>query len=312
MSKKFFISRPASIEASAPDKKPKSFYKSETKLSPNSQEIGGKVNRSEPIIISPKSDDILERPSDREPTIFDFEAPNIDSFQLANELQFYEKKEPSDWYDIIPKLLAFPVVFGLMKSSNSDPDIVHYIAALFTAIPLTGFVFEYFAKQVHDRLQIKLTPQQKEKYDDLRGQYLRRRKYESAVEKWSYFNLTISIGYWTNKKGIDLENSFALMLQELGWDTKLTSTTGDAGIDVICKKGGQIVLVQCKGHASPLGVSAIRDAAGVKMANGPDYMIVVAPNGFTKGSIEFAAQSGVGLLGVNELIDVAKGTALFP
>ena len=80
----------------------------------------------------------------------------------------------------------------------------------------------------------------------------------------------------------------------------------DAGIDLICERGPQKVLIQCKGYAKPLGVGAIRDAAGVKSTNNPDSMIVVAPNGFTKPSKEFAKKSGVKLMDAGSLTLIAS------
>jgi HJR/Mrr/RecB family endonuclease len=87
----------------------------------------------------------------------------------------------------------------------------------------------------------------------------------------------------------------------------LTSITGDAGIDLICEKNEIQVLVQAKGHSKPLGVAAIRDAAGVKMAEKPDQMIVVCPKGFTKGSVDFAANTGIKLINAASLVKIANG-----
>jgi len=47
------------------------------------------------------------------------------------------------------------------------------------------------------------------------------------------------------------------------------------------------------------------------MAHKPDEMIVVAPNGFTKGSIEFANQSGVILIDSEDLVRIANNNRDF-
>ena len=120
--------------------------------------------------------------------------------------------------------------------------------------------------------------------------------YENALYNWEYTNLVTNKGYWLNKKGIPLENSIKIFLESKGWVAQTTNVVGDGGIDIICSKENKKVFIQCKGYSKPLGVSSIRDAAGVKMAHNPDEMIVIAPNGFTKGSIEFAKQSDVLLI----------------
>ena len=125
---------------------------------------------------------------------------------------------------------------------------------------------------------------------------------------WEYINLASGKGFWLHRKGVNLEQAVATLISSKGWRVKTTKTVGDAGIDLICERGSQKVLIQSKGYAKPLGVGAIRDAAGVKMTSNPDSMIVVAPNGFTKPSKEFAKKSGVNLMDANSLTLIASGS----
>ena len=85
--------------------------------------------------------------------------------------------------------------------------------------------------------------------------------------------------------------------------------SGDAGIDLICERNGKKVLIQCKGEARPLGVGAVRDAARVNAIEKPDLMVVVAPNGFTSGSIDVASKAGLKLLTSTDLVDISTGEA---
>ena len=145
----------------------------------------------------------------------------------------------------------------------------------------------------------------------LEKNYENRIAYENALANWEYFNLVSSRGYWISKKGTQLEKDFGNLLISKGWKVSLTKASGDGGIDLICEEGDRTVYVQCKGHAKPLGVAAIRDAAGVKMAHAPSDMVVFCPQGFTKGSIDFAAQTGVGLIDVESVIGIAKDLQRF-
>ena len=77
------------------------------------------------------------------------------------------------------------------------------------------------------------------------------------------------------------------------------------------KVGGTCAFIDAEhaldpGYAKKLGVAAIRDAAGVKATRKPLMMLVVCPVGFTKGSYEFAQSSGVILLAVKDIIDIAE------
>ena len=149
------------------------------------------------------------------------------------------------------------------------------------------------------------TLEQKHRLKELKVLISKRNEFEKALENWEYFNLITQEGYWTKQQAIGLENAVQKMLLDNGWSAKTTKKVGDGGIDLICEKNELKVFVQCKGHLSPLGVSAIRDAAGVKMAHNPHEMIVIAPNGFTKGSIEFANNSKIKLIDAKDLTRIA-------
>lgn len=164
------------------------------------------------------------------------------------------------------------------------------IAALF-CFPF-GFLVKWQTGQIN---------KSKERITYLREQIANIRQFEAAVLDWEHRRRISQTTYWKSLRGIDLEKGLKTLLEIKEWKVKLTKKVGDAGIDLICEKGNLKILVQCKGHKSPLSVSAIRDAAGVKLANNPDAMVVVAPNGFTKGSIQFALKADIKLVDASYL-----------
>jgi len=138
-----------------------------------------------------------------------------------------------------------------------------------------------------------------------------RRKFEIALSDWEYFNLTSSQGFWLRLKGIALENEVAKVFETKGWKVAKTKVVGDGGIDLICTKDGEKFLIQCKGHAKPVGVAAVRDAAGVKLANNAKNMVVISPAGFTQGSVNFARNTKINLMSAYELTNfVVSGKIL--
>ena len=97
------------------------------------------------------------------------------------------------------------------------------------------------------------------------------------------------------KSATALEHAVADFFSKLGWKIQFTPTVGDGGIDLVMIKNNQTVLVQCKGLKTKTGVSVVRDAAGVNSIQKPSKFIVISPNGFTSGSIEFAKISKITL-----------------
>ena len=138
------------------------------------------------------------------------------------------------------------------------------------------------------------------------------KKYEKALSDYqkelAIWNQTQN-QFWKKIKGVELENSVKDILENKKWTVSTTKTVGDAGIDLICERNGKRVLIQCKGEARPLGVGAVRDAAGVNAIEKPDLMVVVAPNGFTSGSIDVASKAGLKLLTSTDLVDISISEA---
>ena len=88
----------------------------------------------------------------------------------------------------------------------------------------------------------------------------------------------------------------ALKLNQIGWNAKTTSGSGDQGIDVIAEKNDIIAVLQCKLYSKPVGNKAVQEAISGKAFARAHVAAVVAPNGYTKSAKELARTTGVLLL----------------
>ena len=236
----------------------------------------------------------------KKPSIKDFDSPGISSELLTKELEETKPKEKNAFLFGVIISIVFAIITSVIIWGTSNDELIWGIIGIFflSVLPIS-FSYEHLAKP-------KLNPVNESRIIELKNLIRKRKSYENALSQWEYYNLVSNKGYWLNKKGIDLENALQQLLESKGWHVKTTKIVGDAGIDLICTRLERQILIQCKGHKSTLGVSSIRDAAGVMMADKPDAMIVVSPNGFTKGSIDFAKKSGVGLIDAEYLTNIAK------
>ena len=134
------------------------------------------------------------------------------------------------------------------------------------------------------------------------------------AEKFEYENfhrVAMNLEYWTagstnEKKGLNLERKFGILLKRLGFTVKFTPKSGDDGIDIIAQKGGLSVAVQCKNYAAKVSASEIRDFAGALKffrESSPDAAgWLVAPNGFSESTFEkFHRPGDVELLDFNDI-----------
>lgn len=89
--------------------------------------------------------------------------------------------------------------------------------------------------------------------------------------------------------------------------------TGDGGVDLVLRRGGERYLVQCKHwRAATVGVPVVRELYGAMAAEGATGGYVVTSGEFTRDAREFAAGRNVELIGgaqLAALLDAARSSA---
>lgn len=96
------------------------------------------------------------------------------------------------------------------------------------------------------------------------------------------------------------------ILKNAGWNTEVTKSSGDQGVDVIASKFGIKVALQVKKYSSPVGNDAVQQIFAGKQFYKADYAAVVCTAGFTRSAYELARSAGVHLLHHNELQDLER------
>ncbi|WP_241767594.1 restriction endonuclease [Tanticharoenia sakaeratensis] len=104
---------------------------------------------------------------------------------------------------------------------------------------------------------------------------------------------------------IDYERHCALLLEQAGWDARVTQASGDQGADVIAIRNGMKIVVQCKLYSSPVGNKAVQEAYTAKQHQGADAAIVVTNAEFTPQARQLASTTGVYLLHHQQLPEFA-------
>lgn len=103
---------------------------------------------------------------------------------------------------------------------------------------------------------------------------------------------------------IEYEHYCAELLREAGWDARVTSATGDQGVDVVATRDGQTVAVQVKRYSGSVGNAAVQEAIAGKAFVGADLAVVVSPAPFTRSAIELANVAGVRLMHHEQLAEL--------
>lgn len=133
--------------------------------------------------------------------------------------------------------------------------------------------------------------------------------YENRVIDWNDRQTESGLSYWKNMRGVAFERAVRDFLSRRGCKAEMTKGSGDGGIDLVVRMGGSTFWCQCKGHASPIGVAAIREIAGV-CSGGGGRPVVIAVNGYTNSAIATANKLRVQLIDAHDLIKMAQKTKL--
>ena len=122
---------------------------------------------------------------------------------------------------------------------------------------------------------------------------------EEVVEETSYD--IDGYSYSDDMDPIEYENMCAEILDENGWNTRITSASGDQGVDVFAEKDGESVVLQCKRYSTPVGNKAVQEAHAGKGFMGTTTAAVVTNSSYTQSAKQLAASLGVLLLHHDEL-----------
>jgi restriction system protein len=105
--------------------------------------------------------------------------------------------------------------------------------------------------------------------------------------------------------GTDYEHLCAALLRKAGWSTQMTKGSGDQGADVIAKRGGRRIVVQCKFYSKPVGNKAVQEVVAAKQFVGADLAIVASNQSFTGSARKLAAANAVLLLHHDQLATIS-------
>lgn len=123
-------------------------------------------------------------------------------------------------------------------------------------------------------------------------------QYEEAISRYEKTQHT----YWKSLRGTKFERALANLYKKMGYSVQQTKASGDEGIDLILSKEDKTTVVQCKGYAKPIGISAARDLYGTMIHCKADSAVLACPAGFTKVVENFVTDKPIQLISADDLV----------
>jgi hypothetical protein len=124
---------------------------------------------------------------------------------------------------------------------------------------------------------------------------LERQKAENFANKIKkpLVNRTYTINDIDLMNGQEFEQFLATLFSKMGYETAVTKSSGDQGIDVIASKGGIKIGIQAKCFSGSVGNGAIQEAVAGRNYYNLDKAIVVTNSEFTNSAKELAEANSV-------------------
>jgi len=121
-------------------------------------------------------------------------------------------------------------------------------------------------------------------------------------------NVTSDLTAIDQMSGVEFEEFVAAQLRIAGWGVTHTASTGDYGVDLIARKDGTCMAVQCKRQAKAVGVAAVQQVVSGALHHRCNQSVVVTNQAFTKAARQLATTHRCRLVG-REQVQIWARTA---
>lgn len=131
---------------------------------------------------------------------------------------------------------------------------------------------------------------------------LQRDRFQAAVQRRRDLKfVTSGMAAIDEMSGVEFEEFVAAQLRTRGWGVTRTASAGDYGVDLVAKKDGIRMAVQCKRLAKAVGVAAVQQVVSGALQHGCNQTVVVTNQAFTKAAHRLATTHGCRLVGREQL-----------
>ncbi|GBQ38431.1 putative endonuclease [Acidocella aminolytica 101 = DSM 11237] len=121
-----------------------------------------------------------------------------------------------------------------------------------------------------------------------------------------YHQMLLDFRWHPGMTPVEFERCCADYLSLKGWSAKTTKGSGDQGVDVIARKAGHTIVLQCKLYSKPIGNKAVQEAFAAKAYANADTAAVISNQSYTAAAQALAGKTGVLLLHFTDLQDLGR------
>lgn len=134
-------------------------------------------------------------------------------------------------------------------------------------------------------------------------------------ERWHRYHKIRNVASVDELTGIEFETAVASLYERAGYTVRLTTASGDFGVDVLVNKGTELLAIQVKRYKGNVGVRAVQEVASGALYYKATTAIVITNSFFTKQAKELAKSLRVTLINKKRLANMwesIRKTTLIP
>ncbi|MBR2933099.1 MAG: restriction endonuclease [Clostridia bacterium] len=220
-------------------------------------------------------------------------------FEITRECENYNKI--IYWVAAIPTIIIIFILLFFSKFCEAI-DAQHPILLLILLF-ITVFAYPIFICKRYEKSPYSTPEYDKYNYVD-KNLENRINQYNNAVKEYEEHCKRLQAAFWKNLTAFQFEREVAKLYEKLGYSASVTRATGDGGVDIILKKNNEIIAVQCKHHAKPVGPNDFRALIGTVVTQRFTKGIFVSLSGFTTGvySEQETSSIKIELVDLNDLL----------
>ncbi len=125
-------------------------------------------------------------------------------------------------------------------------------------------------------------------------------------ERVEYQKALLDFRWHERMSPTEFERCCADYLNLRGWVSETTKGSGDQGADVLARKAGHLLVLQCKKYAKPIGNKAVQEVISAKVYKRATSAAVVSNQPYTPAARELAQRAGVLLLHFSDLRNIDR------
>jgi restriction endonuclease len=131
-------------------------------------------------------------------------------------------------------------------------------------------------------------------------------EYNALLAEYNAWVLRQREQFWRSLGGISFEHELGQLFKKIGYQVKTTPHTADGGVDLILERSGQRIVVQCKSHASKVGIATARELVASMIDFQAQKGILAVTSGVTKNVEDYVKSRNIEIYDLPDILSLQR------